>query len=214
MSCIYMEKNLAEKLESLYSQYSGDKFTDNQIAKGKLAEMTKFLTSLEPVDTYTDRQKALFYYIKTIMYWNGMEDLSKAYKVANSGIQVVKNLENEPIVVDLFMIMAQLLIQKDRFMEAMNLFKECSEILHNLPNISEKARKRRMGIIYFHQGFIFSTLQDFKNAIEKFEVSIGLLETWGPVEVLAGAYSFTGHSHLYIGEYNKTLEYISKSQKI
>ncbi len=184
------------------------------IDEGKLSEALEILNALEPIDEYTERQKAIFYSLKSEIHWF-LGNYPKAYETAEKGRQMAKNIERSIEVIDLFLNMALISVGMGKFFESLNLLEESAEILQNLPQISEKDRKQRTGIIYLIKGADFHYLGEMMNAIEMLKVAIDLLEKWGPQTHLAIAYALCGGSEFrFLGDYNKSLNYIVKSQKI
>ena len=183
------------------------------IEEGKLSEALKFLNSLEPVDKYTEQQKTIFYtLISRIQIY--LSNYKKAYETAEKGMQFANKIEKCIEVVDMFLNMAFILGVLGKNRESMNLLKESLEILKNLTKISEKDRKRRMGLINLYQGYNFHILGETMNSIEILKDAIDLLEKWGSQYDIAKAYTLLGMSYIAIGENNKALSFISKSQKI
>ena len=183
------------------------------IEEGKLSEALEFLNSLEPVDKYTEQQKTIFYtLISRIQIY--LSNYKKAYETAEKGMQFANKIEKCIEVVDMFLNMAFILGVLGKNRESMNLLKESLEILKNLTKISEKDRKLRMGLINLYQGYNFHTLGETMNSIEILKDAIDLLEKWGSQYDIAKAYTLLGMSYIAIGENNKALSFISKSQKI
>ncbi len=181
--------------------------------EGKLSESLEILNSLEPVDNFSEHQKVIFYTIYSKNYiYSG--NYPKAYEMAEKGMHFANKIEKCIEVADAFLNMAFILSFLGKKNESMNLMKEISEILQNLTNISEKDRKRRMGLIYLYKGRIFFYLGESIKSIENLKDAIDLLEKWGSRYNVAIAYAFSGGMYQITGEYNKALLSISKSQKI
>jgi tetratricopeptide (TPR) repeat protein len=183
------------------------------IEKGKIAESLELLRSLEPVHKYSEQQKAIFYTLTSEIHLL-LGDYIKAYEIAENGMECADKIDMNIDVVDTFLNMAHILMYTGKNRESMNLLKKSSEILKNLPQISEKDRNRRMGEIYSFEGFNFYLFGEMTKAIKILKESIDLLEKWGSQSALARAYALFGFMHIFIGEYNKAHINISKSQII
>jgi len=186
-------------------------FAHEMIEEGKISEVLEFLNLIEPVDNYTERQKAKFYTLQSKIYFF-LGNLPKAYEMAEKGMQFARKTERCLEVLDTFLNMADILIFNVKNIETLNLLEEISEILKSLTKISEKDRKQRMGLIYLYKGSVYT--RDQIKLFQILENSIDLLEIWGSQANLARAYSLYGREKWFIGEYNKALSYISKSQNI
>ncbi len=181
--------------------------------EGKLSESLEILNSLEPVNNFSKNQKAMFYTLKTKIHLY-LGNYPKAYEMADLGMHFANKIEKCIEVVDIFLNMAFILEILGKKMESMNLLNESSEILQNLTKISEKDRKSRMGLIHLYKGQNFFHLGEMVNCFDELKNAIDLLEKWGPQLNIAIAYAFYGGMHRNIGEDNKALLFISKSQKI
>ncbi|MHA1473613.1 MAG: tetratricopeptide repeat protein [Promethearchaeota archaeon] len=188
-------------------------FAQNLIEEEKISEALMFLNSLDGVDKYTDQQKAIFYTRNSEIH-RMLGDFPKAYEMAEKGMQFVNKIERGVEIVDTFLNMARILHFMGKNEECSNFLKESFEILKKITQISEKDLKRRIGLYYLYKGHNFGKFGEIIKAIESLKESIVLLEKWGPQAILARAYSGYGLALLYIGEFNKSLNYISKSQKI
>jgi len=186
---------------------------EEKFKEGKLSEALEILYSLEPINNFTKNQKAMFFTLNTNNHLY-LGNYPKAYEMADLGMQFANKIERCMEVVDVFLNMAFILRILGKEMESMNLLNESSEILQNLEKISEKDRKRRMGLIHLYKGQNFFSLGESKNSIEELKNAIDLLEKWGSQVNIAIAYAFCGGMYQIIGENNKALPLISKSQKI
>jgi len=186
---------------------------EEKFKEGKLSEALEILYSLEPLNNFTKNQKAMFFTLNTNNHIY-LGNYPKAYEMADLGMQFANKIERCMEVVDVFLNMAFILRILGKEMESMNLLNESSEILQNLEKISEKDRKRRMGLIHLYKGQNFFSLGESKNSIEELKNAIDLLEKWGSQVNIAIAYAFCGGMYQIIGENNKALPLISKSQKI
>jgi len=173
----------------------------------------EFLNSLEGVVKYTDQQKAIFYTRNSEIH-RILGDFPKAYETAKKGMQFANNIERGIDVVDTFLNMARILHFMGKNRECSNLLKESLEILNNLTQISEKDRKRRMALYYFYKANNFFKLGEFMKCNEYNNVTIDLLEKWGPQAMLARVYAGFGLGLILSRDFNKALNYMSKSQKI
>jgi len=186
---------------------------NEMIEEEKIFEALEFLNSLEPIDEFTDREKTIFYTLKSeiheILFKN-----QKAYETAEKGIQFAKKIGNGIEVVDAYLKMGKCLLSMGKFKESIDLLEKSSEILSNLTQISEKDRNRRMGRIGIIIGANFYNIGETMKSIELFNESIDLLKNWDSKAYLALAYGFYGNLFMLIGESDKALDVLSKSQKI
>ncbi len=185
----------------------------DMIEEEKILEALEFLKSLEPVDEYTDREKTVFYTLTSEIHCI-LSNYPKSYEFAEKAIQSAKKFDNSIEIVDSLLRMGRILISMGKNKESMDFLEESSEILSNLKQISEKDREQRMALIYSYKGIRFYNLGETIKSIEIFNDAIDLLKKWDSKANLAVAYAFIGNSHKLIGEYNKTLNSISKSLKI
>ena len=183
------------------------------IEEEKISEALEFLNSLEPIDKYTDQQKAIFYTRNSEIH-RFLGDFPKAYETAKKGIQYANKIERGIDVVDTFLNMARIIHFMGKNRECSNLLKESFEILKNLTQISEKDRKRRMGLYYWYKAQNLFKVGEIMKTMEYEKLSIDLLEKWGSQFVFARALAGYGLGFIFLGEFNKGLKYLSKSQKI
>ena len=188
-------------------------FARNLIEEEKISEALEFLNSLKPVDKYTDQQKAVFYTRNSEIH-RMLGDFPKAYETAERAMQFANKIERGIDVVDTFLNMARIIHFMGKNRECSNLLKESFEILKNLTQISDKDRQRRLGLYYFYKANNFVKFGDIKKCNEYEKVSIDLLEKWGPQAMLARIYAGYGLGLIHVGEFNKALNFMSKSQKI
>ncbi|MHA1522316.1 MAG: tetratricopeptide repeat protein [Promethearchaeota archaeon] len=199
-----MKKNISHLL----------KIAQNMIEEEKISECLEYLISLEPVDQYTDKHKAIFYTLKSKIN-RFLGNFTKAYEIAEKGMQFANKIEKGVEMVDAFLNMARIIHFMGKNRECSNLLKESYEILTNSTQISEKDRNRRLGLYYFYKGNNLVKLgKPIKAVKENIKHSIDLLEKWGPQASLARSYAGHGLGCVIRGEFNKGLIYIDKSQKI
>ena len=185
----------------------------DMLDKGHLSDALEVLNSLEPVGTYAERQKLIFYTLMSKIHVILM-NYSEAYEMADKGMRCAQNLEKNIEIVDLFICRAFILNYYRKTQESMNLLEESSTILQYVPQISETDLQRRMGLVYLNKGHNYKSLGKLTNAIEMYEASIDLLEKWGSQSSLAHAYVYYANLYRNTREYHKSLIYFSKSQKI
>jgi hypothetical protein len=77
----------------------------NLIEEEKLSEALDVLHSLEPIDTYSELQKATFYTLKSEIHHN-LGHYKEAYEMAEKGTAYAKNSKKSLEVVDAFINMA------------------------------------------------------------------------------------------------------------
>ncbi|MHA1647950.1 MAG: hypothetical protein ACTSVL_10290 [Promethearchaeota archaeon] len=183
------------------------------IEEGKILESLEYLNSLEPIDEITNREKTIFYNLKSEIHWI-LFDNQESYEAAEKGIHYAKKIGNGIEVVDAHLRMGKVFLSMGKFKESMDLLEKSSEILNNLTKISEKDRNRRIGRINMITGAIFYNLGETMKSIEQFDKSIELLKKWDSKAYLALAYSFYGNLFMLIGESDKALDILSKSQEI
>jgi len=185
----------------------------DMIEEGKISECLKHLNSLKPVKEYTEREKTLFYTLNSEIHWI-LFNFTKSYIMAKKGMRFANKINKCIEVVDAHLMMVKNLVIMGKNRESMDLLEESSEILINITQVSEKDRKRRMGLIIFLKVFNFYQLGETMKISEMFNESIDLLEKWNSKANLALAYAFYGNLYMINGESNKALKFLSKCQKI
>ncbi|MHA1675507.1 MAG: tetratricopeptide repeat protein [Promethearchaeota archaeon] len=185
----------------------------DKIEDGKFQEALELLKSLQPVDDYNEKLKAIFYTLNSeinIILGN----YPKAYEFAEKGFQYAKKIDPCKESVDTFLNMAFIFGILGKREESMKLGEEIFEILQNLTNISESDRNQRLGLLFFYKGYNYNSLGEIMYAIEVLEKSIVLLKKCNLQGNLARSYSLCGGMYQTIGEFSKALNYITLSQKI
>ncbi|MCK5342106.1 MAG: tetratricopeptide repeat protein, partial [Candidatus Heimdallarchaeota archaeon] len=181
---------------------------EEQFSKG-----IEFLHSLEPVENYTDRQKARFYTLLSQNY-RFLENEPKACKNAEKGMEYAQKNENNIEAFDTFLNMAHSQLDLKKYEESLKLLEDCAEILQKIPPISEQGRNWRIGKIYYFKGSNFYWLRKRALTIEKLLIAVEHLEKGNAPVYLATSYSMLGYSYVHIGEYGKAEHHYAKSQKI
>lgn len=184
------------------------------IEQGQLSKSSDILTSLEPVDNYTEQQKAVFYTLKSkLEVFSG--NRLKAYEMAEKGIQCTKTIEGCLEAVNAFIQMAYIYLLLGKDTESTQLLTKSDEILLNLPQIAEKDRQQRRGIILIYKGVILFHFGEFRDAIKDFNEGIELLKNWGGSKaIIVQAYAFYGNLHMLLGEIKKAHKILTKAQKM
>ena len=183
------------------------------IEEENILEALEFLNSLEQVNEYTEREKSVFYTLNSEIHCI-LNNYQKSYEMAEKAIQSAKKIDNGLEVVDALLRMGRILTSMGKNKESMDYLEESFEILSNLTQISEKDRKRRMGLILSYKGISFYNMGESVKAIEKFNDGIDLLKIWDSKANLATAYAFYGNLIRLTGEFNKAHTILSRSQKI
>ncbi|QEE17598.1 tetratricopeptide repeat protein [Promethearchaeum syntrophicum] len=185
----------------------------DMIDDGKISECLEYLKSLKPIKEYTEREKTIFYTLNSEIHLI-LFNITKSYVIAKKGIRFARKIEKSIELVDALLIMVKNLVIMGKISESMDLLEESSEVLMNLPQVSEKDRKRRLGLIFLIQGLNFYQLGKMMESSEKINKSIDLLQKWNSKANLALAYAFYGNFFMIMGESNKALNNLSKAQKI
>ncbi len=185
----------------------------DMIEEEKILEALEYLNSLEPVDEYTEQEKTVFYTLNSEIHFI-LNNYHKSYEYAEKGIQFAKKIDKGLEVVDALIRMGIILISMGKNKESIDYLEESSDILSDLTQVSEKDRKRRLGLILSYKGIRFYNMGESIKANEIFNDAIDLLKKWDSKANLATAYTFYGISIRLIGEFNKAQTFLSKSQKI
>ncbi|MHA1746557.1 MAG: tetratricopeptide repeat protein [Promethearchaeota archaeon] len=190
------------------------KHAHEMIEEGRLSKASEILTSLEPTDNCNEQQKAVFYTLRSkLEIFSG--NRPKAYEMAEKGMLCARNIKICLEVVDAFVQMAYIYISLGKGTESKQLLTESDEILQNLPQISEKDRQQRKGIIYIHRGIVLFQSGEFRNSIKDLEEGIELLKKWGGSKAnIVQAYAFYGNMHMILGEIKKARKILTISQKM
>ena len=189
------------------------KVAHDMIEEGQILESLEYLNSLEPIDEYTDREKTVFYTLNSEIH-EILFNYPKSYEMAEKGMMFAKKIEKGIEVVDALLTMGRTLLSIGKSKESMDLLEESYEILSNLTMISEKDRNQKLGRISAYKGANFFNLGETMKSIEMFKDSIDLLKIWDSKANLALVYAFFGNMYMLIGESNKALNNLSKSQEI
>jgi len=185
----------------------------DMIEEEKILEALEFLNSLESVDEYTDKEKTVFYTLTSEIHCI-LNNYQEYYEMAEKGIKFSKKIDKSIEVVDALLRMGRILISMGKNKESIVYLEESSEILSDLTQVSEKDRKRRMGLILSYKGIRLYNIGESIKANEIFNDAIDLLKKWDSKANLVTAYAFYGNSFRLIGEINKSQIILSKSQKI
>ncbi|MHA1619431.1 MAG: tetratricopeptide repeat protein [Promethearchaeota archaeon] len=181
--------------------------------EGKMAEALECLTSLEPVDQYSEREKALFYDLSSKIYvYTG--NYQKAYETAQKSRESAKKIEQSIAIVDSNLSMALILNATGKIPESLNLLKENAGIIKKLSNISNKERMLKLGINRTWEGINYYYLGEIAQSLEHLKNAIDLLEQGGSQASLALAYTFYGSMHTMVGKYNESFKFLTLCQKI
>jgi len=185
----------------------------DMIEEEKILEALEFLKSLEPVDEFNDLEKTIFYTLNSEIHCI-LNNYQESYEMAEKAIQSTKKIDNGLEVVDALLRMGRILISLGKNKESIVYLEESSEILSDLTQVSEKDRKRRLGLILSYKGIRLYNMGESIKANEIFNDAINLLKMWDSKANLATTYAFYALSIRLIGEFDKAQTFLSKSQKI
>jgi len=186
---------------------------EEMIEAGQFSEVLDFFHSLEPVNRYLGRQQVHFHTLKSKAYFY-LGNYPKAHETGEKAVNLTCNIKNCFEIVDSLLNQVEILKFVERNNESLALLDIFSHKIEELKDISEKERKRRIGLSYMQKGGNQFYLGDTMKAVENIQESVRILEIWGKEGDKAKAFSSFGVFQMMIGKSDEAFHFFTKSKDI
>jgi tetratricopeptide (TPR) repeat protein len=168
---------------------------------------------IEKIGNLEDKIQIIFYNLQGNAL-EAKENYEKAFFFAEKSYLLSNNIENCIEKVDSFLLMANILMKLKKFDRSSEFLHEANILIRNLPKDSIIGKKGNKAFSLRIKAGINYGLGEISENVVLFDEMINIYKDLNDSIKLADAYSLISSHYYYLGELNKSLDYIKEADEI